>query len=257
MDFTEDKTSSEQTTESNSLTNVVINVLIPVLALSHLSKDEGAFWHIGPLNALIIAVSFPLVYGIWDLLATRKVNTFSVLGIASVVLTGGLTLYLWNDDGTVKDNAPLVFASKEAIVPLILGVAIFIGGVTKGSLFRLFLYTDSFFDIKLIEDTVEDKQLNSHYEKALKQGALVFIGSFLLSSILNFIIAMYFLNQVDYSAVTAKVDYNEAIGKITGYGYLLIGLPLIGCTLFAVKLLSKKIIELTQLPKDKVSFTGL
>ena len=163
MDSTEKIPPAEDTNDSSSLISVIINVLIPVLALGLLSKEEGAFWHLGPLPAMIIAVSFPLVYGVWDLLATRKVNTFSVLGIVSVVLTGGLTLYLWNEDGTVKDSAPLVFSAKEAIVPLILGSAIMAGGVAQGSLFRLFLYTDSIFDIKNIESVVEGKKLNAQY----------------------------------------------------------------------------------------------
>ncbi len=249
--------SSNTTSESASLTNIVVNVLIPVLALNVLSKDEGGFLHFGPMNGMIIAVAFPLVYGVWDLLATKKVNTFSVLGLVSVLLTGGLTLYLWNEDGSVKENAPLVFSTKEALVPLILGSVIIIGGTGKDSLFRLFLYNDAIFNIPSIEEKVEADKLAEGYSKVLSFGAFLFASSFLVSALLNFILSFYFLIQVDYSLVSAKVEYNDAIGKITGYGYLLIGLPLMAFTFGAVYIMTQRLKALTQLPKDKISFVGL
>ena len=55
----------------------------------------------------------PIGYGLWFFLKTRRANFFSALGLVSVLLTGGLTLYLWNDDGSVKANAGLLFGIKE------------------------------------------------------------------------------------------------------------------------------------------------
>ena len=106
--------------QEHPLANILINVLIPVLALSYLSKDPALqrllgesvkFWHIGPMNALLVALAFPVSYGLWFFSKTKKMNFFSGLGLVSVLLTGGLTLFLWNKDGTVKEHAAILFGS--------------------------------------------------------------------------------------------------------------------------------------------------
>jgi len=108
--------------QEHPLANILINVIIPVLVLSFLSKDPDLQeklgkavrpWHIGPIYAMIVALALPLGYGIWHFIQTRKPNFFSGLGLISIALTGGLTLYLWNPDGSVKPNAGLLFGIKD------------------------------------------------------------------------------------------------------------------------------------------------
>jgi len=110
--------------QEHPLANIFINVLIPVLSLSFLSKDGDRPWHLGPGIAMAVALTLPVGYGIWFFAKTRKMNPFSLLGLGSVLLTGGLTLYLWNKDGTVKPHADVLFGLKEASIPLVLGLAI-------------------------------------------------------------------------------------------------------------------------------------
>ena len=125
--------SEKKTPKEHPLANILINVVIPVLILSYLSKDPDLQerlgkvvrpWHIGPLKAMILALVMPLGYGVWHFIQTRKGNFFSALGLVSILLSGGLTLYLWNKDGSVKPNAGLLFGIKEALIPLVLGIAI-------------------------------------------------------------------------------------------------------------------------------------
>lgn len=146
--------------QEHPLANILINVLIPVLALSYLSKDPAVagakMWHIGPLNALGVALAFPIGYGIWFFIKTRKMNFFSGLGLISVLLTGGLTLFLWNKDGTVKEHAAVLFGLKEASIPFVLGLAIIASHWSKTPLLRTFLYSDSIFDIPKIESKVAE-----------------------------------------------------------------------------------------------------
>lgn len=243
------------------LANILINVLIPVLALSYLSKDpefQQAIgkavrpWHIGPLKALIVALVFPIGYGIWHFAKTRKTNFFSALGFLSVLLTGGLTIYLWNKDGTVKPHADLLFGIKEASIPLMLGLAVIGSHYTKSPLLRTFLYTDSIFDIPKIENRVREIGKEGDYQRVLFQATLLFAASFFLSMLLNFGLAVYFLHDLDHSAANAREMFNERIGKVTGYGFLVIGLPILVFLFFTLQRLLKGLGRLTGMKDEEM-----
>ncbi|MGK0187614.1 MAG: hypothetical protein ACI9R3_003402 [Verrucomicrobiales bacterium] len=229
--------------KENPLMNILINVLIPVVALSALSKDGGKPWHIGPLWGMIVAVTFPVVYGIWDLIRSRKVNFFSVVGIIGVLLTGGITLYVWNADGTVKESAAFLFAIKEATIPIVFGILILGSHFTGKPLMRLFLYNPDLFDVGRIEKAIAKRNEETDYQKALLKTTFIMAGSFFLSACLNYGLAMYFLKGAD----STKEAYNAAIAKLTGWGYLVIGLPCMIIWFIAGWLLVRQLRKLTGL----------
>lgn len=229
--------------KENPLMNVLINVLIPVVALSALSKEGGKMWHIGPLWGMIVAVAFPVVYGIWDLITRKKVNFFSIVGIIGVLLTGGITLYVWNDDGTVKPNAAFFFAIKEATIPTVFGILILGSHYTGKPLMRLFLYSPELFDVGRIEKAVAKRNENGNYQKALFRTTCIMAASFFVSACLNYGLAMHFLKGAEHS----RIAYNEAIAKLTGWGYLVIGVPCMVIWFIAGWLLVKRLKALSGL----------
>jgi hypothetical protein len=245
--------------QEHPLANILINVLIPVLALSYLSKDPEFLqsigkavrpWHIGPVKALIVALAFPLGYGAWHFIKTRKPNFFSALGLVSVLLTGGLTIYLWNADGTVKPNAHVLFGLKEASIPLILGIAVIGSHFTPTPLLRVFLYNDSIFDVTRIERCVGENGKAVEYEGALWQATLWFAASFLLSTLMNFGLALYFLADLDHAAANARELYNERVAKLTGWSFAVIGLPMLGFMFLTLRRLLAGLGRVTGLKDD-------
>lgn len=247
--------------QEHPLANILINVLIPVIVLSYLSKDPAIQeklgkaarpWHIGPLWAMIIALALPLGYGIWHFIQTRKGNFFSALGLVSVLLSGGLTLYLWNKDGTVKPNADLLFGTKEALIPLILGFAILYSKRSGTPLIRVFLYNDSIFDIAKIEARVGERQEQSRYAMLLHEATRLFAGSFFLSALLNLGLALWFFRGFNEKAVGALQEYNAIVAKLTGAGFLVIGLPLMGILFLILTRLLKGLRELTGLKDNEL-----
>lgn len=240
--------------QEHPLANILINVLIPVLVLSFLSKDPAIqaklgksvhFWQIGPLYAMMVALALPIGYGIRHFIITKKPNFFSGLGLISILLTGGLTLYLWNQDGSVKENAGLLFGLKEASIPLVLGIAILASAKTNSPLLNVFLYNDNIFDIPKIEGKIRELGKSEAYQQLLLDATRWFSVSFFVSSLMNLALAHWFFRSFDHTAIDALEVYNTIIGKLTGYGFLVIGVPIVGFLFFVLKRLLTGLNQLT------------
>ena len=229
------------------MTNIMVNVLIPVVALTMLSKTGGKPWHIGPLYGMLVAVAFPLCYGIYDLVTRRKVNFFSVLGLISVLLTGGLTLFLWEDGDKVADNAAVLFGIKEACIPIVFGVTILLSHWTETPLVRVFLFTPELFDIPRIEKRIKANEHQAGYNKLIFQTTLVMSASFFISAVANYFLAQHFLHGAD-----TRELYNAGVGKLTGWGFLVIGVPCLVLWMGALFRLIKGIKSMTGLDTDSI-----
>src|ERR1043165_6533761 len=95
----------------NLLLNLLCNVVVPGAVLVWLSKDHL----LGPLWATIVALAFPLGYGVYDLARRKKTNFLSIFGIFSVLASGGLM---------IAKLGGLWFAVKDAIMPTMLGLTV-------------------------------------------------------------------------------------------------------------------------------------
>ncbi len=253
--------SEKKPAQEHPLANILINVIIPVLILSYLSKDPALqeklgktarFWHIGPLWGMILALALPLGYGVWHYIKTRKGNFFSALGMISVLLSGGLTLYLWNTDGTVKPNAGLLFGIKEALVPLVLGVAILMSHRSPSPLIRVFLYNDTIFDIPRIEKRVAEIGAKADYDRALLGATRLFATSFFISSVMNLVLAQWFFRGFDSTAIDALENFNAIIGRVTFWGFVVIGVPILAFLFFTLKTLLGSLGKLTGLTEEEL-----
>lgn len=247
--------------QEHPLVNIFVNVLIPVMVLSYLSKDPDLMrklgqevkpWHLGPVKALTAALALPLGYGLWHFAKTRKMNFFSALGLVSVALTGGITVYLWNKDGTVKPNADLWFGLKEASIPFMLGLAVLGSHFTKQPLLRTFLYSDSIFNIRAIESEVRERAAGAEYDKLLLRATALFATSFFISTFLNLGLAMFFLHGFDHAAADAQEVFNAKIAKITGWGFAVIGVPMMGFLFLTLHQLTSGLRALTGLTDEDI-----
>ena len=68
----------------NLLVNLICNIAVPTYVLTSLSKEE----HLGPLWGLVLAILFPVSYGVYDFMRRRRTNFISIIGFFSVLLTG-------------------------------------------------------------------------------------------------------------------------------------------------------------------------
>ena len=222
----------------NPLANLLLNVLIPVVILTNLNKETG-FAALGPKGALMVALLFPIGYQIYDYWLRRKWNLFSLIGFLSVLLTGGLGLMTMSAQ---------VFAWKEAAVPLILAALIFFSHKGKKPLVKTLLMNPDMLDMPRIEAEIAKSDARTGYERLLWTSTLLLTATMLLSAVLNYFLAMYFLKD----KVPGSAEYTAALGAQTGWGYLVVGVPSLLMMAFSLFRLFKGLKSLTGLQMDDI-----
>ena len=129
------------------LLNLVCNIAAPSLILT---KFSGA-GSLGPNWGMAAALAFPLGYGIYDLVRRRKTNFFSIVGILSVLLTGGLN-HLQAD--------PFWFAVKEAAIPTLFGVAVIVTSGSRRPVVRELLWNEQVIDTARVDAVLTERNLH-------------------------------------------------------------------------------------------------
>jgi hypothetical protein len=152
----------------------------------------------------------------------------------------------------VRKNAPLLFGIKEAVQPLILGSLFLITAKSASPLFNTFIYNDGIFDQSRINKAVKENEKQSELGQLLWSSTKLFFGSFCLSAVMNLGLAFYFLGDLDPTAKNWKELYNSDVAKITGWGFLVIGFPLLVVGGFILSRLIKGLKELTGLETDRI-----
>ena len=193
--------------QENQLLSLACNLIIPSLILTMLSDPQ----YLGIKLSLVVALAFPIIYGGHYLLDRGKLNPFSALGIISVGLTGGISL---------MELDVVYIAIKEAAVPAIIGLATLISLKTSQPLIRTFLLNDNIFETKKITQALQENNAEVAFDKLLVNASWILAGSFLLSSILNYLLAVIIL-----TADPGTVAWNEQLGKMTALSFPVIALP--------------------------------
>ena len=237
--------------EENPLINILINVLLPTIFLSKLSKEGDAVYHLGPTWAMVAALALPLGYGLWHWFKHKSLNIFSCVGLGAILLTGLITIYLWKSPDA-KPHVALIFGIKEAIQPIILGSLFLITHRSASPLFRTFIYNDGIFDIKRVEKSVAEQQKISEYEGLIWKSTLLFFGSFCISAVLNLGLSFYFLNDLEASNPEWRTIYNEQVGRITFWGFIVIGAPLMLISGYILYMMVTGLEKLTGLNKESI-----
>lgn len=216
------------------LLNLGLNILAPTLVLTRLSGPDA----LGTVGALLVALAFPLGYGAWDFLRRRKYNFFSIIGLISILLTGGISLL---------HLPPSYLAVKEAAIPGLLGMVILISLKTRWPLVRSLLFNDAVMDTDRIERALAERDATTAFEQVMTRATCLLAGSFFLSSVLNYLLA----NAV-VTALPGSVEYNEQLGRLTALSYPLIALPATVVTAIALLYLFRRLTRLTGLPFEEL-----
>tara|TARA_B110000908_G_scaffold73021_2_gene88082 strand:+ start:51 stop:806 length:756 start_codon:yes stop_codon:yes gene_type:complete len=197
----------ERQKASGMLANLAFNIIIPTLILTKLSSND----YLGPVYSIVVALSFPIIYGLRDYAKSRKANFFSILGIISVVLTGGMSLLQLD---------PQYIAIKEAAIPAIFGLVTIYSVRTSYPLVKTFLYNDQILQIGKVQSALLAYNNELNFEAKLTNASYMVAGSFFLSSALNYILA-----KVVLVSQPGTVEFTEELGKMTALSFPIIAVP--------------------------------
>ncbi len=251
-----------QNNSTSSILGIFINILLPVLILDYCSagsvnplerSSEESLWHIGPVCALILALSLPLIYGIRSLLISKRFDLMSGVGMAGVLLTGIISIFVIGAGGRIHSSTPWLFASKEALIPLILAAAVIVSKKNGTPLLNMFIYTPELFDIRKIEQSITSNDQEQAYQRLLTNSSWILAGTLVASAIGNFFLSISFMSAVmKQPEAEQQVAYNVAIGSITWWGFLIIGVPILIAFIFIMAHLIKRIGQLTGLTRNEI-----
>ena len=196
-----------ETAKPNPLIELLLTLILPSLILMKLSGPED----LGTLNALLLALAFPLFWGGWTLWRERKVNMLAVLGLCSILLTGGIG---------VLQLDPQWLAVKEAAIPGLIGLAVVVSAFTGKPLVRALLLSPALMNVERIQENLEQRGNTLTFETRLKSATWMLGGSFLFSSVMN-----YFLASWVVTSPAGTQAFNEELGRMNMLSYPVIALP--------------------------------
>lgn len=213
----------------NLLASVACNLLLPILALKNLSVDD----RLGPAAALGVALAFPVGYFVYDLARRRNASIIAIFGFLNVLLTGGL--------GLMEADAKWI-AVKEASVPLLIGLMVLLTARSRKSLLKTFLFNDQVFDVDGIEARVDTPEKRATLAKLFNEANWLLALSFLVSAALNYGLASWIVKSPGGTEA-----FNDEIGTLTWVSWIVISVPTMAISIFALFRLVKGLERVTGL----------
>lgn len=202
---------------------LAVTIVIPAVILTKLS--EG--W-LGPLGALLLALAWPLAWGCYEFYLAKKANFLPVIGVVGVLLSGGI--------GLLRLDVRWL-AAKEAAIPAIIALAIILLYKTKYSLVTTAL--QQIFDTDKIEAKLTSVKAKKDYQKILARVTYLMSASFLLSAVLNYLLATILVHSP-----AGTEEFNRELARLTLISYPVIVVPsmavLVGAMVYFINQTSKQ-----------------
>ena len=199
-----------QTTSTHKprpMIDLMVSLVIPSVILMKYSGAED----LGASTALIVALAFPLSWGLFEFARYRQFNFIALLGLVSIVLTGGIGLLQLD---------PQWLAIKEAAIPGLIGIGVLLSTYTRYPLIRTLIYNPKFINVEMIRQRLNQSGNSRAFETRLQNATYLLSSTFLFSSAMNYILA-----RVVVTSPAGSASFNEELGQMTLLSYPVITIP--------------------------------
>jgi hypothetical protein len=218
----------------NLLFNLVCNVVLPTVILAGFSGER---W-LGPKWGLVIALGFPVGYGLYDFSVRRRWNFISIIGFASVLISGGF--------GLLKVGG-CWFAVKDAAIPGVIGLAVLASMRAKAPLVNELLYNPQVIDVERVEAGLTARGTQNAFTGLLRRSTGLLSLSFFVSAALNFFLARHLIRSQPGTAA-----FNGELAKMHLLSWPVIVLPSMAMMMLVLWRLMHGIKALTGLELDDI-----
>jgi hypothetical protein len=214
--------------------NLTCNFVLPT-AIQNWGSSERL---LGPKWALVVALIFPVGYGLHDFIRRRRFNFISIIGFASLMIYGGF--------GLMKLD-PFWFAVKDAAIPALIGAAVLVSMRAKEPLVQEMLYNPQVIDIARVDAALQERGAQGEFRGLMKSASHLLALSFFISAGLNFALARYILKSPPGTEALnkelARMHWASLLGAL---------LPCLAIMLYALWRLLQGLERLTGLNMDQI-----
>lgn len=195
------------TRKTSPLLDLLLSIVVPSFILMKFSGADA----LGAAGALVVALAFPVGLGLYELLRFRSANYIAVLGLVSVLLTGGI--------GLLQLDAHWL-AVKEAAVPAVLGIALIVSARLGYPLVKTLLYNPKVVNVGKTSTILRERGYLEAFEARLVRATYLLGGTFFFSAAMNYLLASWIVTSPAGSAA-----FNEELGRLTLVSYPVIAIP--------------------------------
>jgi len=214
--------------------NLIFNLGLPTAVMSWGSGERV----LGPKWGLLVALLFPLGYGIYDYAQRRRLNFISAIGFVSVLITGGF--------GLLKLDG-FWFAVKDGVIPALIGVAVLLSLRTKEPLVHEILYNPQVIDVERIEVALNERGTQAGFTALMRKSSYLIAAAMLISAVLNYACARWIIvSPPDTEA------FNKELAKMHWVSMVGLSIPTVGMMFYALWGLLKGLEQLSGLTMDEI-----
>ena len=189
------------------LIDILVSIVIPSIVLMKFSGDDD----LGASGALITALAFPLIWGLYELIRFNIKNYIALLGLISVLLTGSIGLLQLDTQW---------LAVKEAAIPGLLGIVVLVSARMGYPLIKTLLYNPKILDTSRISQILDERGFDKIFEVRLLNATYMLSGTFFFSALMNYLLATWIV-----TSPTGSEAFNEELGRLTLVSYPVIVIP--------------------------------
>jgi hypothetical protein len=230
---------SQSAPPPNPLIELVFTLVLPSIALDQLSKPES----LGPFWALVAGLAFPVAFGAWCFWKKRGWNVFSVIGLVTILLSGGL--------GLLKLDAFWI-GMKEGLIAAAIGVSFPLSHFFGTPLMNSLVMQPHLLNVQALQGSLTEAPKRMAFDRALFRASCFMGLSMVGSAVANFLLALWLLGGKE----PGSEAFVKGLGKLNWVSAVVLGLPMMAVMLVVFIWLLRQIQRITGLERDDLLNPG-